>query len=60
MKPQTITVKLTIGDEQRAAMEAFAAEHYRPELGIDWKTVASAWAKTAFDEYLREHMERDK
>jgi hypothetical protein len=57
---KTITVKLQITDEQKAAMEAFAAEHYRPELGIDWKTVAAGWAQGAFDAYLTDHMEAER
>jgi hypothetical protein len=60
MTPKTITVKLQITDEQKAAMEEFAARMYRPELGITWRTVAAGWAQGAFDRYVQEHMERDK
>jgi hypothetical protein len=55
-----IAIKLVVSDEQETAMREFAAANYDRKHGITWRDVAQAWAKIAFDDYLREYMERQE
>lgn len=45
-------IRIALSDEQRAYCDQYARENYRPGLRITWRDVATAWARTGFENML--------